>query len=712
MVRQRARFGSYEVDLHSGELSKKGTRLRLQPQPVQILAALLERPGELVTREELQRRLWPDDTFVDFERGLNTAIKKLRAALCDEADTPRYIETLPRRGYRFIAEVSMPPETSQIPEQVQPAQPPAASPSPTYKSRWLAVAVSALLLLALVFGLMYDQLFPKAPRIVGTRRLTHDGVEKSECCLATDGTRLYFSERKGGDRWVLAQVATRGGEISEIPVHATGYLQIVAISPTDSELLWASFPPLTTWTLPLPAGSQRQVPIPSDARWALWNHAGDEVLYTSANNQELIEVNLDGSKRTRLYAAESIHTPVLSPDGSQIRYWKFPDVEHGNVWEIRPDGTGSHPVYPVLKGDISPPSGVCRCESGFGGWTANGKLFFFLRSNGASTSLWAARERGRLQLRHPQPILLYTGPLQLTSVISSKDGKELYARGAEFRGELSILDPKTSAASPFLDGLSGCYVTFSPDRQWIAYVSYPEGQLWKSRIEGSEKMQITFPPMGVMNPRWSPDGKFIVFMEWLSSKHHSIFIVPAEGGTPRLLLTGPSSLDDPTWSPDSHAIAYSIAPAEKASHIEILNLDTMQSEPVPGSEGLGSPVWSPDGRHMAALTYEAMSRLMLYNFADGKWRPLPAEGNIEGDIAWPDWSHDNKFVYAWSEKGNKIFRVNIKSGKAEDVASVEGIHWTALFVGIYGWFGLTPDDRIMFLRDTGSEEIYALQLDY
>ena len=106
--KQKYRFGPYELDVRSGELFKNGTHLKLQPQPIQILAALLEHPGDLVSREDLRHRLWPDDTFVDFEQGLNTAVKKLRVALCDEAETPRYIETLPRRGYRFIGEVSKP----------------------------------------------------------------------------------------------------------------------------------------------------------------------------------------------------------------------------------------------------------------------------------------------------------------------------------------------------------------------------------------------------------------------------------------------------------------------------------------------------------------------------------------------------------------------------------------------------------------------------
>src|SRR3989442_8968302 len=99
------RFGSFELDLRSGELRRNGSRVSLQDQPLQILSVLLERPGELVAREELRQRLWPADTFVDFEHGLNAAVKRLRDALGDSADTPRFVETVPRRGYRFVAPV-------------------------------------------------------------------------------------------------------------------------------------------------------------------------------------------------------------------------------------------------------------------------------------------------------------------------------------------------------------------------------------------------------------------------------------------------------------------------------------------------------------------------------------------------------------------------------------------------------------------------------
>src|SRR5438270_6827464 len=103
--RRLVQFGVFELDFGTGELRKAGLKIKLQDQPFQVLAMLLERPGELVTREELLTRLWPSDTFVDFDHGLNVAVKKLRQALSDSAENPRFIETLARRGYRFVAQV-------------------------------------------------------------------------------------------------------------------------------------------------------------------------------------------------------------------------------------------------------------------------------------------------------------------------------------------------------------------------------------------------------------------------------------------------------------------------------------------------------------------------------------------------------------------------------------------------------------------------------
>src|SRR5688500_17578829 len=147
------RFGAFELDLRTGELRKSGVKLHLSDQPCQVLRALLDRPGDLITREELRQRLWAADTFVDFERGLNAAVRRLREALGDSADVPRFVETLPRRGYRFIAPVAGPAVlelrsglTPEIEDRREPSQAldPPARQTPRRIQRTVLVAASVL----------------------------------------------------------------------------------------------------------------------------------------------------------------------------------------------------------------------------------------------------------------------------------------------------------------------------------------------------------------------------------------------------------------------------------------------------------------------------------------------------------------------------------------------------------------------------------------
>ena len=138
-------FGAFELDALSGELRKRGVKLKLQHQPLQILAILLERPAQVVTREEIQKRLWPDNTYVDFDNALNSAVRKLRDALGDTAENPRFIETLPRRGYRFIYPIS-----GDV--RAAPALPPDA-PRKQHRMRWIALALFVALSVGVSFGI-------------------------------------------------------------------------------------------------------------------------------------------------------------------------------------------------------------------------------------------------------------------------------------------------------------------------------------------------------------------------------------------------------------------------------------------------------------------------------------------------------------------------------------------------------------------------------
>jgi TolB-like protein/DNA-binding winged helix-turn-helix (wHTH) protein/Tfp pilus assembly protein PilF len=177
-----AKFGVFEVDLRSGELRKAGTRVKLHDQPFQVLAMLLDRPGELVTREEIRQKLWPGDTFVDFDHGLNSAVNRLRDALGDSADTPRFIETLPRRGYRFIATLTAAPTKPGLPET-----------SRIRRYRWIALA-SALALIGapagLNFRILQARLLPWTLHTVPMRSLAVLPLQN----LSGDASQEYLAD--------------------------------------------------------------------------------------------------------------------------------------------------------------------------------------------------------------------------------------------------------------------------------------------------------------------------------------------------------------------------------------------------------------------------------------------------------------------------------------------------------------------------------------
>src|SRR3954447_8915851 len=194
---RRVHFGVFEADLDAAELFKNGMKLRLTEQPFQLLAVLLERPGELVSREELRRRLWAEDTNVDFDRSLNTAASKLRDALGDSAETPRYVQTLPKRGYRFIAPVN---EVLASASRQQPLL-------GRYKKHVTAGATAVLVLVALYAWWRLP--FP-IPRVVRIVQLSNDGLGKATA-LATDGPRIYFMASQGASHF-LAQIADGGGD--------------------------------------------------------------------------------------------------------------------------------------------------------------------------------------------------------------------------------------------------------------------------------------------------------------------------------------------------------------------------------------------------------------------------------------------------------------------------------------------------------------------
>ena len=209
-------------------------------------------------------------------------------------------------------------------------------------------------------------------------------------------------------------------------------------------------------------------------------------------------------------------------------------------------------------------------------------------------------------------------------------------RGCCRRGELVRYESRSQQFAPFLAGISAGELDFSRDGKWVTYVSYPERTLWRSRIDGTERQQLTDAPVAAFLPRWSPDGTQIVYVDLQSGQPWKIFLISAHGGTPQELLGGKDAVADPNWSPDGKRICFGRSPYSAAStkKIEVVDLSSNQISTIPGSDNLYSPRWSPDGQHLAALSADS-KKLLLYDFKTQKWTDWIDE---PGAIGFPTWS--------------------------------------------------------------------------
>jgi len=301
-------------------------------------------------------------------------------------------------------------------------------------------------------------------------------------------------------------------------------------------------------------------------------------------------------------------------------------------------------------------------------------------------------------------MLLTGGPLDYYSPLPSLDGKRIYVVGSEPRGELQRCDLKTGQLVPFLPGLSAEGLDFSRDGKWLAYVTFPEGTLWRSKADGSEREQLTFPPLSVFLPRWSPDGKQIAFAGAVPGKAHLIYRISTEGGRPEELTSGEHDEGDVGWSPDGNRLVFGSMGGNEGGDvatfgIRLLDLKTRQLSLIPNSSGFFSPRWSPDGNYIVALTMQL--NLVLFDFRTKKWVEL-----AKAYTGFPSWSRDSQYVYfdVGLNVPGAFYRVRLSDHKLERLFDMANLRRA----GTFQWTGLAADDSPLVLRDVGREEIYAL----
>lgn len=708
----RVQFGLFEADLKAGELRRSGIRIRLQGQPFRLLAVLLEHPGEVVSREALQHQLWGADTTVDFDHSLGIAVNKLREALGDHAENPRFVETLAKRGYRFIAPV----KTIEPPLAQSDTESPllhAASSRLTSGAvawRWLAGSLAGV---CLVLGLA---LFLRPPshqpyRVV---QVTHSGQVltndqnaldvESFSSSASDGTRLYFSYMDNGNP-VLAVALAANGEVSQfhLPSEIGGPL-IGSLAPDGSKLIVHSHlqaePEQPLWIVPTLGGDVRRVPNVL-AHDATWMPDGRRLLIAHGN--ELTIVGADGSDPHRLITTTGLAFWLRwSPDGQRLRFTiRDPKRQTTELWEAAADGGNPHPLLPGW----SQPGAEC-C----GSWTSDGKQFVFQSwhdGNGQS-NIWALQERPGL-LGNRQPRRITNGPLDYEAPTTSPGSDRIYFIGVNGQIELLRALPKSSAFVALDQNLSSAALAeYSPDGQWVAWLNASDSSLWRSKTDGSERIELTTPPLRIFSMKWSPDDKRLALMAEEPGMPWKLYLIDSDGGKPLPLLSEDRNEADPDWSADGQTIVFGRLPDRMDSGqpkaIYTLNLQTHKVTEIPGSAGLFSPRLSPDGHYIAAMRLDQRA-LLLFDRSNEQWTTLTTHG--VGD---PTWSHDGHYLYFqdYLEEGKPIYRIAVPAGPAESVATIGNLRPIA--ATDFRLIGLAPGDLPVVSAHTSTVNLYSVDL--
>jgi Tol biopolymer transport system component/DNA-binding winged helix-turn-helix (wHTH) protein len=657
---RRVRFSTFEVDLRSGELRKRGQKIRLQEQPFQLLAALLERPGEVVTREELRSRLWPSDTFVDFDHGLNAAIKRLRDALGESAETPILIETLSRRGYRFLGSV----------ETVggRPGRWPRLSPR--------AGALAGLTACALaLFFFYYSQTFrSKAAPPVVNPVVTNVG-EKHTPSLSPDRQHLAFSWNGGAGPHFSLYVKLVGTEES---IRLTNQASIdfnPVWSPDGRYIAFCRIVDGGTGIYIIPAlgGVERRV---RETHWQedefyqvfwyfgrlSWSPDGKLLAYsdrTEANGPaSIFFLSLDSLEVRRLTSPEGSvgdYNPAFSPDGGTLAF------NRGS------EGVTSIYTKPVSGGEEY--RLVTGVQYGWGlTWTPDGHDLVFARAGWLPDAGWLWKiprgggEAERLQFG------------QQGVEPSIRGNRLVYARQTEniniWRKELH---PGASSAP------SGRFISstrmesgpqFSPDGKMIAFESTRSGayEVWICRSDGTGPVQLTRFNSSTGTPRWSPDGRQIAF-DSRAPGNAEIFVVAAQGGSPRRLTIEPSSDVVPSWSRDGRSIYFA---SDRTGRDQVWKIPSAGGSPMQVTRNGGFAAFeSPDGRYL----YYAKGMTV-----PGLWR-IPTGGGEEVEIIgslkaghWGYWAVVDNGIYYLDTAGKPgIAFFDVNTGRTSRVFDLENL---------------------------------------
>ena len=690
------RFEEFEFDDANFRLSRTGEAVPVEPKALRLLLYLLQNSNRLVRKQELLDYVWPEANVG--ENALARAVGLLRKGLGKDTHVPRFIETVPTLGYRFIAPVTVTGVSAAAdpPQVVETAGLTSTQQQKPGRSRgsWLAIVSGGVAVIAA--GVLGVAAWVAPAKVSGPLDSTQisSSPDSKQGLLFTDGLRLYFYSQ--GEP---VEMAVGGGIIA--PAHIFGpAFHLLDISADGSKALARAFVPNdetgrgTLWTESTLGGTPHKL---SDhlALTARWSPDGRSVVF--GDEHSIYRIDEDGRNLTKIWDAPGTVLKVsFSPD-ARLLSASVGDAHGANpqLWQLEAGGGNAHPPqfgWPAKVNELS------------GQWTPDGSHFVFLSDREGLINVYELVTPRWFEFwKKPTAVRITGNQLTILGAAPARDSKSLFVLGRPDQGAMQVLDLNTGKFVPYLDGLNAVNFVISPDRQWMAYVEYPSHALWKSRLDGGERSKLV--TSGATMPQWSPDGKSLVYSDW-----HHLYLVSADGGEPEALVSDGDSKDGttpvlPTWSQDGRSISWSYYPFpnQPLTGIHVLDLASRHRSVMSGSEGYYAPSWSPDGRYLLAIAQKP-ERMVLYSAATKTWKDLK-----QFDTEWGFWiwSNDSRSIYMAMVHGQRgVYRLSVPDGEWKRISGLDGLVDLA---GRDAFPSLTPDGRPAMMGSTGVAQVYSLR---
>ncbi len=503
--------------------------------------------------------------------------------------------------------------------------------------------------------------------------------------LLTDGARLYFESRN-----VPSAMSVSGGMIAPIPGLTGGMYLVDVIADGSKVLVWAQDKNneagggwfLTGSSL---GGAWRKIGTGQDASpIARWAPDGKSIYFVESKQVWVMDED-GGDARPLWRPPQPPITLAVSPDGKQLAVtlaFRTP-----RIWLVGSDGKDPHPLALDWPTDA---------EETQGQWTPDGRRFLFNSDREGRGNVYELEKPRWFEFwKKPGAIRLTGNQLNITDATPARDSKSLYVLGRVEAGAMQVFDPRAGKLVPFLGGLPALQFAVSPDRQWMAYSEYPSGHLWKSRVDGSEAVQLTDAPAYM--EQWSPDGKWIAYSDW-----RKIYRVSADGGAPEKLMTEGDNEVIPSWSPDGKSIIFNRYDGfSQPDGLYVVDLETRKVTPMAGGEKFYIPLWSPDGRYLVAMAREPL-RMVIYTAQTKQWRTLMQFDDPEGFYAW---SPDSRAIYfSQTQTHAGMYRLSVPDGVRKRVSDVPDTT-----ISNQAFVSVTADGQPAIMSHAGAEQVYSLQ---